>query len=105
MFLIDFRKTPKEAFFHGFVKGLGAPVLLFHNEMAPGVPLVFQVSAPSIPIGQALVGDWYRIGGDMRTVVARHQEEISIRKERRAANRNVRQSRKNIAKKSRSKRR
>ncbi len=72
MFLIDFRLPAHRAFMHGFMKGLGAPVLLFHTEMAPDVPLVSPLAAPTRPIDQTLVGDWYRVGADMQAVIARH---------------------------------
>lgn len=104
MFIIDFRQTRREAFVHGFVKGLGAPALLFHCEAVRAVPSVLQVSASHNPIDQALLGDWYKVGNDFKTVVARHQES-SLGIAHKEIHNHGRQSHKPTSKKSGSKRR
>ena len=77
MFILNFHHTQIEAFVHGFVKGLGAPAVLFHNEPAPTVPQVVMVSAPQTPIDQVLPGDWRKIGSDFDTVIAANGKTTS----------------------------
>lgn len=74
MFLIDFHHTPQQAFFHGFLKGLSAPVMLFHAEPAPGVPPIGSVMLSTVSPGQSLADDWRRIGADLSAVISRHGE-------------------------------
>lgn len=72
MFLIDFNHSRKKAFVHGFVKGLAAPVMLFHFEYAPVVPQVPYLMPTTMPIHDVLANDWLRIGEDMTRVIERH---------------------------------
>lgn len=73
MFLIDFQRTPAQAFRHGFLKGLAAPVMLFHTE-ALSLPAVAPLVTPLRSDSEALAGDWRRVGGDLRRAIARHGE-------------------------------
>lgn len=72
MFLLDFRRAPAQAFRHGFLKGLAAPVLLFHAEPLPPAAIVAPVAMPERSDREALAGDWRRVGGDLRAALARH---------------------------------
>lgn len=77
MFVIDFDRSHRQAFFHGFVKGMAAPVMLYHAEQAPAVPYVTYLEAPNTSVGQTLAADWWRIGGDLQRVIDRHGKESS----------------------------
>jgi len=74
MFLIDFKHRQSQAFLHGFVKGLAAPIMLFNVEGAPGIPRVDPVALPQRTDREALAGDWRRVGDDLRAVITRHGE-------------------------------
>lgn len=75
MLIIDFNQSAVQAFEHGFLKGMAAPVMLFHSESAPEIPQYVTVVAPDTPLRQSLLGDWYRIGDDMKKVISSHQHE------------------------------
>lgn len=77
MFLIDFDATPTKALVHGFVKGLGAPVVLYHMEPAPVLPAITYLSAPTTSLDQELASDWRRVGADLQNVVSRHGQTPS----------------------------
>jgi hypothetical protein len=77
MFVIDFKKTPRQAFLHGFVKGLAAPVMLYHSEPAPGLPLPMYISLPAVPSEKALAGDWLRIGNDIQNAINKHEHQAT----------------------------
>lgn len=72
MFLIDFHQTNRKALLHGFVKGLGAPVLLYHREPVPPVPATKYVTLASVTPSVALAADWLKVGNDIRNVMQRH---------------------------------
>lgn len=72
MFVIDFENSPAAAFWNGFIKGMAAPVSLYHNEPAPGIPSYKFVEPPSVEVGLALSGDWVKIGADMNKVIYQH---------------------------------
>lgn len=72
MFLLDFDATPAKAFAHGFVKGLGAPVVLYHMESAPVLPTIAYLSAPTTSFEHELAADWRRVGADLQNVISRH---------------------------------
>lgn len=74
MFLIDFKRTPTQAFRHGFLKGLAAPVMLFHVEALSPPRLVPPVPMPERTDAEALAADWRRVGSDLRAALARHGE-------------------------------
>lgn len=77
MLLIDFNSKPRPAFTHGFLKGLGAPVVLFGGLAMPHIPLVQQV----VPPGQfsTIAGDWAKIGDDIRAATAAYGKEASAK--------------------------
>ena len=72
MFILDFKASRRKAFAHGFLKGMASPSMLYHRESLPDLPKVTQIKAPSYPIGEALAGDWVRIGNDLVTVIGKH---------------------------------
>lgn len=74
MFVIDFKLSRKQAFSHGFLKGLAAPVMLYHAEAAPDLPAANYVVLPSVSPAQAIAGDWMRIGSDMQNVIKKHAD-------------------------------
>jgi hypothetical protein len=72
MFLLDFTHSPGSALLHGFMKGLAAPVVLYHQEYAPAVQNLTPVVVPSGHVTDRLAEDWSRIGVDMNNAVARY---------------------------------
>jgi hypothetical protein len=72
MVIIDFNETKKQAFMHGFSKGMAAPVMLFGGFTAPTLPEVQQIIPPSVNDADALEGDWRNIGMDFNNVIKRH---------------------------------
>ncbi len=78
MILLDFNSKPRAAFAQGFLKGLGAPVVLFGKFAAPQLPVVHQV----VPPGQlsSIAGDWSNIGNDIRNATSRYGKEVSATK-------------------------
>lgn len=76
MYLIDFDSTPAKAFLHGVMKGMAAPVMLYHREPAPAIPKVLiKPQANKLSVQQQLANDWLKIGGDLAAVMERHAEE------------------------------
>ena len=71
MFILDFNRTASQAFAHGFLKGLAAPVMLYHVEPSPTIKLVEFVMYPTLPTDRVLAGDWHRIGVDLNSVIER----------------------------------
>ncbi len=72
MFVIDFNATPAQSFAQGFIKGLAAPVMLYHVETAPEAPHISPIQAPPRLSCDALAGDWCKIGRDLRAVIDQH---------------------------------
>jgi hypothetical protein len=72
MFLIDFQQSPRRAFLHGFLKGLAAPVMLFHAEAPLALPSITPLPVRRVSDAEALAGDWRRVGADLGAVIARH---------------------------------
>ena len=72
--IIDFNTTSRQAFKHGFIKGLAAPVMLFGNFAAPTLPII-----PAIQLDfnqqNAFDKDWQEIGKDFRKVIANYESE------------------------------
>jgi len=60
-----------KTFSGGFLKGLGAPVLLYEQHALPSITVLL-VAAPSTPIDQSLQHDWLAIGTDFQSVVNAH---------------------------------
>lgn len=78
MLLIDFKATPRTAFFRGFLRGLAAPVMLFENFDGPRIPAIQQIVPPChfATIG----GDWAKIGNDIRNATTRYGKEAAAAK-------------------------
>jgi len=74
MQLIDFNNSKGFALAHGFMKGLAAPVMLFHFESAPSVPTVNFLKPATITDYEAIKHDWEKIGNDIKAVVTRHEQ-------------------------------
>ncbi len=72
MLIINFSSSPKQAFAHGFIKGLAAPMILFGNYAAPPLPEINWISLPSDPPDQSLANDWKNIGTDFKNVMVIH---------------------------------
>jgi hypothetical protein len=75
MYVIDFKVTRRQAFAHGFLKGLAAPIMLYHTEYLTKAPDVVYITAPTSPPERALAGDWARLGNDIQTVIDRHERQ------------------------------
>jgi hypothetical protein len=69
MLIINFSNTPKQAFAHGFIKGLAAPMILFGNYTAPPLPEINWISLPSDSPDQSLANDWKNIGTDFKNAI------------------------------------
>ena len=80
MVIIDFSNSSKQAFKHGFLKGLAAPVMLFGNFNAPPLLEIKQISFPNITDDQALNNDWLAIGSDFNNVITRYGKETDFNK-------------------------
>jgi hypothetical protein len=78
MILLDFNFKPRAAFAQGFLKGLGAPVVLFGRFAAPQLPVVPQVVPPGR--SSSIAGDWSNIGNDIRNATSRYGKEVSTTK-------------------------
>lgn len=73
MYLLNLSALPRQAFMHGFWKGLAAPIMIFSEWRAPDLPTIAAVEAPrAVPTQQVLAADWYRIGTDLANVVSVH---------------------------------
>jgi len=70
MFIIDFTSSAFEAFSHGLIKGLAAPVMLFRREDAPSVPPVQYIDPRKQFAANSMEGDWNRILGDLHQVIS-----------------------------------
>ena len=75
MVIIDFSNTSKQAFMHGFSKGLAAPVMLFGQFTAPPLRDIKQITSPSLSDEMALFNDWKTIGADFNNVIAKYGKE------------------------------
>lgn len=75
MLLIDFGKTPSEAFAQGFLKGLGAPAVLFGRFEAPGIVKIRPLELPSKQDQESLADDWRKVGKDIQAAMATYEQE------------------------------
>lgn len=76
MFVIDLSASQRKALGSGFMKGLGAPFILYgHFDSSAVIPDV----TPVVPATGAsgLAGDWKRIGQDMRSAIRQYGQEAS----------------------------
>ncbi|WP_374556606.1 hypothetical protein [Aquitalea pelogenes] len=74
MLIIDFDATATEAVEHGFMKGLGAPMLVLSNFNAPAVKIPPMVQASQSTVENALANDWANIAADFHVVVKAYGE-------------------------------
>ena len=74
MSMLNFKDQPASAFVGGFVKGLGAPYLLFGKFAVPEVEPI----APVKPVLQqgGLAADWRRVGQDIHVAMAQYGKTI-----------------------------
>lgn len=74
MLVIDLTASQSTALSSGFLKGLGAPFILYgHFDSSVVIPAV----TPVVPATGAsgLAGDWKRIGRDMRSAIHLYGQE------------------------------
>lgn len=76
MFIIDFNSDRKRAFLHGLVKGLAAPVCLYHAEALPPIKVEFIKPPLTRHPAQVLAEDWYRVGDDLYSVIQNESPKI-----------------------------
>ena len=76
MFIIDFNSDRKRAFLHGLVKGLAAPVCLYHGEALPQVKVEYLKPPTARRTAQALAEDWYRVGDDLYRAIENESPKI-----------------------------
>ncbi|MDR0380358.1 MAG: hypothetical protein LBI62_10545 [Candidatus Accumulibacter sp.] len=74
MFTLNFKHTSRQAFFHGFMKGMAAPVMLYHFEQALPIPAVERIQSDVKSVKEALSRDWARVGNDMRAAIDSYVE-------------------------------
>lgn len=77
MSLLDFNDTPKQAFVNGFMKGLGAPLMLFGTYNAPALAPLQMIPLSKTSQMKSLHNDWLRVGMDLRTAVNQYVAQTS----------------------------
>jgi hypothetical protein len=83
MYLIDFKDSRREAFAHGLLKGLAAPMMVFAEWKAPHIPPTPMVMPPGNPsVHHALEADWQRVFGDLNKVVTNYGNTTATAKNR-----------------------
>ena len=73
--LTNFEQSSGEAFLHGMLQGMAAPLSLFCISPPPPLPKIDQVAVRLVDTKTALAQDWQRVGIDIRTVIDRYAEE------------------------------
>ena len=73
MFILDFDKDARQAFAHGFLKGLAAPASLYHSETLPIVHVQYVQPSTAQTATEAIRTDWRQIGHDLRGVIDNEQ--------------------------------
>lgn len=76
MKIIDFKAGTVSSFGHGFMKGLGAPVLVLSDFSLPPVDIPPMIDSSQKSLEQVLASDWANIGTDFQTVVKAHGKEL-----------------------------
>ena len=65
--IVKINNTRRQAFRHGFLKGLGAPVMLFGEHALDGDITDYAFKPlPSRKHG-SIAGDWFRVGSALRS--------------------------------------
>lgn len=77
MYTVSFLNSRKAAFFHGFVKGLAAPVHLFNSENAPALPPIAKVDYRGRSPMSAMRSDWKCVGNAVEKVANEHQSQTA----------------------------
>jgi hypothetical protein len=72
VFVLDFKHTSRQAFFHGVMKGMAAPMMLYHVEQFPFIPAPEPIRSDIESASAALARDWARVGDDMRAAIDFH---------------------------------
>lgn len=72
MFLINFHHTRRQAFSRGFLKGLAAPVMLYHFENVEATSQVPYVVPPNVQASDALHSDWSKVGQAIKSAAKKH---------------------------------
>ncbi len=73
--VIDFDQTPREAFAQGFLKGLGAPAVLFGCFEMPDMPEIKPLEMPTRQDQEALAEDWRKVGMGIRTAMSAYEQD------------------------------
>ena len=78
MLIIDFSASAKQSFAKGFLKGLGAPFLLFGTFEGGQTPAkVEAVVLPGRQSFDAIAGDWAKVGIDIRSSAEKYGKETA----------------------------
>lgn len=77
MFTLDFDSTPASAFLHGFVKGLAAPVSIYHVEHAPPVPSYTPVIYQRTSTCNVMQRNFGIVGGRLSRLTDARQEALT----------------------------
>jgi hypothetical protein len=77
VFVLDFKHTSRKAFFHGFMKGVAAPVMLYSVQQAPAIPAPEPIRPNVHSPKEALARDWAQVENDMRSVIDSYVEAAS----------------------------
>ncbi len=72
MLLLDLTSTKKQAFANGFMKGLGAPIILFNKFAAPQLQVVSYVKPQTTTVNQAITSDWAMVGKDISVAAGKY---------------------------------
>lgn len=70
MLIVDFKLGARNSFVRGFLKGLGAPFLLYGKFTTPELRPVDPVRLPGSP-----GSDWGKVGGDLRVSLQRYGQD------------------------------
>ncbi len=80
MLIIDTHSTPRQAFANGFLKGLGSPLMLYGVFHPPELQQVDHLKKTERSDADALAEDWLKVGIDLKTAIARYEQESSSAK-------------------------
>jgi hypothetical protein len=63
------------SFMHGFMKGMSAPINLQQSHRPPQIKITYVSSQRKTP-GEALLGDWEKIGIDIKRVIESQRRNL-----------------------------
>lgn len=72
--ILKFSVRPRQAFASGFMKGLGAPYMLFGNFEAGTLPTIPVVTPQVLDPYHAILKDWTMVGQDINTASQKYGE-------------------------------